>query len=145
MAEENKIQLEAVLDPSTVTKNLSISTQYVTLLQNSLLFVLGQVDPADIPTIYTKIDNLIEGDTSIKLNQMESTVFTLTSLIQYIRGEAFKQDNILKDLKPKPVSKESATAVFKELLNNGTDDFNPDAFKKASDKLMSEAFPPNED
>lgn len=142
MTEDKKIELDVILDPSTVTKNLKISTQYVMLLQNSLIFALSLVEnTAEIPNIYAKIDKLVSGDTSVRLTQLESTIFTLTSLIQYIRNEAIKQGNVMKDLKPNPVSRETAAAVLKELLASGSPDFNPGNLKKASDNLQKEAFP----
>jgi len=47
----------------------------------------------------------------------------------------------LKDVKPNPVSKESASKVLEELLKQNDKNFNPEELNKALEKLNNEAFP----
>lgn len=141
MATEDKLELDVMVDVNTTIKNIEISTGFVPLLQNSLLYVLSTLeDPSTIVEIYAKIDKAIT-DPSVRLNQFESTVYALTTLAQNFKLKAIEQGNILKDVKPNPVSKESASKVLEELLKQNDKNFNPEELNKALEKLNNEAFP----
>ena len=141
MATNDKIELDVVIDINTTIKNIEISTGFVPLLQNSLFYVLSTLnDPSLIITTYEKIDKAIP-DSSVKLNQFESTIYTLTTLAQNFRAKAIEQGNVLKDIKANPVSKESASKVLEEILKQNNKDFNSETLNKALKTLNEEAFP----
>jgi hypothetical protein len=90
-------KLTEIVDTSKNLKNLVIGGGYVSMLQNTLFYILSQLeDPKDITKIYLKIETLLKDDKAEPLEGIEIHIYTLTSLIQYLKSEAIKQKAIIK-------------------------------------------------
>ncbi len=91
-----------VVDHSKILEDLRISASFVPLIQNVLVYLIEDMPAQDIVEAYKNIDKAVKKE-DVTLTFIESHMYTLTTLVQYLRSEAEKQGAVRmhESLKPK--------------------------------------------
>lgn len=116
-------------DLSKNIKNLEINTSFIQGLENVLTFFIFNIveDTSQLPEIFKKFEKIILNKELTQLTPVESNMYVLFALQQYLKAEAIKQNLYEKvDLTiPKDVIKDS----LKDIIEGNKED----AFKKLNE------------
>jgi len=109
---DNKDPLMLV-DQTKILHNLSISASFVALMQNVMIYILKDTDANEIVNTYKAIDDIITSEDKEKsLTEFQTHIYTLTTIVQYLRYEAYKQDALIPHKALTPSDLEPALKAF---------------------------------
>ena len=116
---DDTIKVRDGFDPSKVIENLSLSTTYISGLEQVLIKYIVEMDnPADSKRIFEKFESYIEGKLDLAKNpftQDESNIYTIFSLVQYLKAKAYEQGHNV-EVKA-TVKKEDIVNVMEAAMN----------------------------
>jgi len=102
-----------LIDQTKVLHNLSISASFVALIQNVMIYILRDIDATEIVNTYKAIDEIITAnDENKQLTEFQTHIYTLTTVVQYLRSEAYKQDALIPHNALTPSDLEPALKAF---------------------------------
>ena len=123
--EDKRVEGIMLIDNTKILRDLSISASFVGLIQNALIYIMSPMEAPEIIASYQNIDSVVSGEDKNRiLTEGETHIYTLTTLVQYLRSEAEKQKAVIphesltpQDLEPalKAFAKEDFDTVKKEL------------------------------
>lgn len=118
-------------DLSKNIKNLEINTSFIQGLENVLTFFIFNIveETSQLPEIFKKFEKIITNKELTQLTPVESHMYVIFALHQYLKAEAIKQ-NLHEEVEidiPKDVLKDS----LKDIIAGNKED----AFKKLNDAL----------
>jgi len=102
-----------LVDDTKILHNLSISASFVNLVQNVMIYILKDAQANDIVDTYKAIDEVISSeDTDKQLTEFQTHIYTLTTITQYLRSEAQKQNAVIPHKSLTPADLEPALKAF---------------------------------
>ncbi len=133
METKNK-EIKRVIDRTKILKNLQLSASVVPPLQVALLHIVGSLkDPSTLPAIYKKINDIGEKIQTIgvnikkedlgglELSSVETSIYILTILINYLKEEADKQ-NCMIEVKANSPDIKTTQGLLKHIMSDKEDD-----------------------
>jgi hypothetical protein len=92
---DDTINVRDGFDPTKLIENLSLSTTYITGLEQLLVkYVIELENPADSKRIFKKFDDYVNGKLDLDkdpFTEHESNLYTIFSLSQYLKAKAYEQ------------------------------------------------------